>query len=531
MKREHLNKALLFFILLLGAGLRIYKIGVNSLWLDEASFIFFRADSESFLENLKFTLGRFLNGGSGLVDYGYRFFSSIWSIFFESELMLRFPSAIFGIFCIFLVFMVGKTFFDKRTGIIAAFILAISPFHIYYSQEFRPYSLISMLTLSSVYFLWRFLQDGKYRFLCGLIVSHILNLYMHILTGLILLAQVMFFINYLRKYRNLFAKWLAAQIIIVFLTIPLIILQTQELIRVGKIESILRITVSTTSQTSAAPALILFYTLKNFCIGFYAVHWVGWFMVLLFSLLFIRAQIKTREREALHLCLFCLFIPMFIMFACQKFLYADRYLIPSSLFLYLIVSRGASSLKKPVVISVLILILILCSFTLNNYYRGFLIIPAEQRMAVPDKQQHREAAKYILDNFQEEDVIFHTESNTGIPFVYYFKNYFIKRLPKQDRIFSKERISLVLYFTKKNELSCFKSWAQLNDTITKTDFPVKGHKRVWLVFSSWHFDKACKQGSEERKKLEWMEKEYMKKEETHFRNITVYLFENFQNKI
>ncbi len=529
MKRSY-NKIYLILILLLGTTLRIYKLGTNSLWLDEASFILFRSDSGGFWGSLKYIWEKIFRSGFGLCNFGYTLFTTCWSSFLGGEFMLRLPSVFFGIACIILIYKVGEILFDKKTGLITAFMLAISPFHIYYSQEFRMYSLISLLSLLSVYFFWQFLQSGKYRELWGYIIFHVLNFYMHIATILILFAQIIFFTFYQKKYRDLFKKWLLGQTIITFLIAPGIIITIIELTRIGSIKDILRMTVSTVTQVSAAPSLIPFYTFKNFCIGYYGTSWIGCLALLLFFALFVWAQFKAKEKEAIHLCLCCLFLPMFVLFVGQRFAYADRYLIPSSLFLYLITGRGVASLKKPLVIVALLLVFILSSLALNNYYTGSAIVPVKQRISIPDKQAYREAAKYIFDNFQEGDVIFHTECNTGIPFLYYFNYYFNRRGANPKIIFSKEEIYLTLYFTQDRELSCFRNWDEVGKIVSKNNFPVIGHKRVWLVFSSWNFEKACKPDSDERKKLTWIENKYIKKEVRYFKDITIYLFINPQKK-
>ncbi|MGZ4847178.1 MAG: glycosyltransferase family 39 protein [Halobacteriota archaeon] len=58
-----------------------------------------------------------------------------------------------GVLAIPMIYAVGRQLFNEETGLVAAFILALSSFNIYYSQEVRMYSLIVLLALTSVYFL------------------------------------------------------------------------------------------------------------------------------------------------------------------------------------------------------------------------------------------------------------------------------------------------------------------------------------------------------------------------------------------
>ncbi len=60
---------------------------------------------------------------------------------------LRAPSAIFGILSIPLIFAVGRRLFDERVGLVAAALLAMSPFAVHASRDARYYSLLLFLSL------------------------------------------------------------------------------------------------------------------------------------------------------------------------------------------------------------------------------------------------------------------------------------------------------------------------------------------------------------------------------------------------
>ena len=57
---------------------------------------------------------------------------------------------IFGCVTIVLVFFAGRNLLGKRMGLFGALLIAISPFHIWYSQEARPYALLIMVSLLAV---------------------------------------------------------------------------------------------------------------------------------------------------------------------------------------------------------------------------------------------------------------------------------------------------------------------------------------------------------------------------------------------
>ena len=70
-------------------------------------------------------------------------------VFGDSEFSLRFLSVGLGSVSIIAIYALGKLLFNKRAGIIAALILAVSVFHIQFAQEARGYTLTVLLTLIS----------------------------------------------------------------------------------------------------------------------------------------------------------------------------------------------------------------------------------------------------------------------------------------------------------------------------------------------------------------------------------------------
>ena len=100
----------LLLVVALGAGLRLYRIGAQPLWVDEASSLRFARQ----------TLPQLWNWHS-LVDPGnpplYYSLLHGWLVFGDSETALRLLSALFGVLTIPLVYALGRTIRDHRLGI------------------------------------------------------------------------------------------------------------------------------------------------------------------------------------------------------------------------------------------------------------------------------------------------------------------------------------------------------------------------------------------------------------------------------
>ena len=59
------------------------------------------------------------------------------------------------------LYLLGRDLFDKRVGLAAGIIIALSPLQLFYAQEARMYTQLVCLTILSSWFLFRALQaDG-----------------------------------------------------------------------------------------------------------------------------------------------------------------------------------------------------------------------------------------------------------------------------------------------------------------------------------------------------------------------------------
>lgn len=158
----------LVIILALGLFLRFYKLGQKSLWSDE--FASLDRAEKSFLEIIKtpelspplyYFILHFMVGNFG-----------------KSEEILRFPSALAGGLTIYVLYLLGKILFNPEVGLVSAFILSISSFHIHISQEARMYSLAILFSgLMLVFFIKAWLSIPKNRYWIGYLLSALAALY------------------------------------------------------------------------------------------------------------------------------------------------------------------------------------------------------------------------------------------------------------------------------------------------------------------------------------------------------------------
>ena len=191
-------RPILLFNICLGLVLRLYQLGKQSLWFDEAYSVLMSKN----LTGLWFDQ---IRDASPPLYYTLLHYWMGW--FGKDEFSLRFLSVLFGILLIPLIYAVGTTLFDKRVGFYASLLTAISPIHIYYSQEIKMYSLLPLLSLASFFMLYLCLKEKKNLFWVLYGLTTILMLYAHNYGIFLLIAEFCFYVLYTPEQKDAFLKF------------------------------------------------------------------------------------------------------------------------------------------------------------------------------------------------------------------------------------------------------------------------------------------------------------------------------------
>jgi mannosyltransferase len=131
--RNALRQWALVAILLLAAGLRLYRLGAESLWYDETVSVYLA--SESLPELVAHTAGDIHPPGYYLLLHGWTRLAG------SSDFAVAFPSLFFGVLLVALAYRLAGQVFGPAAGLLAALLVAISPYNLWYSQEVRMYTL------------------------------------------------------------------------------------------------------------------------------------------------------------------------------------------------------------------------------------------------------------------------------------------------------------------------------------------------------------------------------------------------------
>ncbi len=187
----------LLAIVFIASILRIINLN-QSLWLDEAINV---------LATKNYSLLGMITEYAKADFHPPGYFIIIWiwtKIFGTGEIAVRIPSLIFGVLTIYVVYLIGKKLYSKTLGFLSAFLLAINPLHIYYSQEARMYSLATLAVSLNVLLFIRLIKGEKFNSFF-LIVGSFLVLLSDYVSYFIFPAQFIFLL--ILKKKEIFNKW------------------------------------------------------------------------------------------------------------------------------------------------------------------------------------------------------------------------------------------------------------------------------------------------------------------------------------
>jgi uncharacterized membrane protein len=405
---------LLLFILLLGSFLRFYHLSNLDIWEDEAYQINL-ISKNSVLELIN--LNDFDPGTPQTYIILFKFQTIALGV---NESAVRVISAIAGILSIFIMFKIGKFVLNENFALIASFLLSISPMHIYYSQNARPYSCFFLISLLALYFLIRFFSELKKTDLIFCIIFSIASCYIHYFgLFLILFECLIFFILFKFSKINLL-DLIFINLGVIITIIPTILLF---LITKGK---------SDVTRTFFNPLEII-YSFLVFVIGetgfifkldslmeglirnsLYLSIVVLLFLYLVYSAInYIMKQCNNlflRFNLSLILGYFLFVFFLVVLISFYKPMFRPRYLIsllaPFIIFLSLGIYGSIESKKKFLFYGLIIGVVFVSFSSLYTLYFNF------------EREPWRKISDYVATNEKSKEVILGTE---GLAFKYYYK--------------------------------------------------------------------------------------------------------------
>jgi len=330
------------------------------------------------------------------------------------------------------IYLIGKELFEKKVGLISAFLLSISPFHIYYSQEVRYYSYFTFFSLLTMFFLCKSIKEkDKKVWIIGLIVSTLLNLFTHHFALFVLIIEISFITFLILKNYKLIKSWIVNRyqyhkknskdlllILIIGLIIVLILNHISSLQLTEQINP--EGSLKTTSETIKF-SLQFFIDIFGgyFGAGKSAANTVTQYIFILFFVLGIFSSQKKYTKPIIY-SIFWITIPFVILFTVKmKHFFDPKYIIFILPVYLIVISKGINysaniltqiisyitKRKHKLVLVNSIIIIILLFFLISSIPYMEYIYKGHRLDIAADRAYWKETANYLKHNVQPGDMI------------------------------------------------------------------------------------------------------------------------------
>jgi 4-amino-4-deoxy-L-arabinose transferase-like glycosyltransferase len=160
-------------LMLLAAAIRLYRLGDWSLWADE---VFTVRDA------LQFPAVLTIN------PIPYACVAGTIRLFGVSEWSVRLVPALVGTLCVPVVAFIGGRLFERRTGRLAALFVAVSPWHVFWSQNARHYVFTFLFAAIAALAFFEGFERNDFRCLVGSWVGVVGLALAHALSGALVLG-------------------------------------------------------------------------------------------------------------------------------------------------------------------------------------------------------------------------------------------------------------------------------------------------------------------------------------------------------
>jgi len=407
--------------------LRVFKIGSQSLWVDEILTLekTIPKPGLTIWDYLKYNIQGPLHS---FVVYCAHFVST-------SDAWLRLPSAIAGAAAVYYFYRWTEIWLGRPIARLAALMLAVHPLHIQYSQEVRAYSFLVFFVTFSAYYLHRMLaretRSGTVAYVIGTGFAALSNFS----AAFIYAVQSLIYIVRRGFSSQRLLRWILVSLAILVIISPWVyriyaIIDVPKLVtpvKPGELSEEQRLRGGTTITASAIPYLMYTYSvgttlgpstrelhnetaitsvLREYALS---VVWVA----VIFGFLFVAgfwSLLRGAPTQALQAALY-IFVPLILLLALNwqnAKAFNVRYLLVSLPAYVCVVAAGLRSLPRMARKLLTAAVFLTLLMSLGNYYFN-------PRYA---KEDVRSAASYVSAGIQDNECVL--APTVGLVFKHYF---------------------------------------------------------------------------------------------------------------
>lgn len=211
-----LQGTILLLLLLCAFFLRVYLLGKQSIWFDEA--ITLNLATSSFSEIIA-------NRAANIHPPLYFFLMRLWVLFSGLDpFAVRYASVLASFLQVPAVFLAGRIWLGRGTAWIAALLIALSPLSIIYAQEVRVYAILPLfyLALLTVGYTLSNRQHADRRSWLLLALVEVIALHLHYISifAVTYVAVWLFWRLWRQRRRLALRRWFLAQLSVALATLP-----------------------------------------------------------------------------------------------------------------------------------------------------------------------------------------------------------------------------------------------------------------------------------------------------------------------
>lgn len=438
--QESLFFGVFFVIALL---IRLYGLGKCDLWYDEVGTI-------------RYVYHPLQNWNAPLYYVILHFWTKIVEI---SEFSLRFPSVVFSLGAVVFEYLLGKDLFGTKTGALAGFFMIFSPFHLWYAQEARDYSMMLFLGTAASYFLFSALKKQKYISWILFVFISLAGMYTNYFYIFLFFAQIVVWIYY-KKRRLTIREIVSFLFVLVGFSLYVRHLFSKfSFVREGF-----------WVPQPAANAFII--TLENFLLGYNGIPLLYFLSSLFMGICLIFALRAIHKnvciRTAAIMCSLLCFLPLIIVFIFSKIffsIYLDRAFIILSPYYYFIVAFGIKGITPRILkLSMIAVLFSLIFISGYAYFRQWMFMPFSHHVGVSIKKPVRPIAEFLDNHCDSESIVGFTNDSIIPPLACYmqkkivFYSFFDPRVPDSNSKRFLEESKYAVPFYKITLLPASKIW-------------------------------------------------------------------------
>lgn len=401
----------LLLLVAIGVALRLINLGGRPLWYDEAfALLYARLPYDTMLEG---TLAQSQGAAADVHPLFYYVSLQNWmNVFGDSVVAARSLSVLYGAGTIVLVYGLMRESFDRRVGLIAALVVALSPFQIAFSQEARMYTQLGFWTTASLWAFVRGARTNRWKAwvafgVCGAaaLYSHNLAFAFYAAIGLFVVARVLGGLARRTLRASLLTGAITGALIMGALFAPWLMQLPAQFGKIAQSYWITPPTIVTIVQTLMAFAFWTDNQAASFPLA--AAMLAG--SVLILALTVYHLVLRRREFDARVGLLLTLFaVPIVVLIGVSyafKPVYIIRGLMPAQIAFLMLAAWAAAGLPRAVQIGSGVLIGVILIAALVSHY-GYARFP---------RAPWGEVSAYLRANAIDGDAIVHDNKLTFFP--------------------------------------------------------------------------------------------------------------------